>query len=125
MLVVDARDAAGDAVDLQSGPRLPDAAGELAGSAGTLFAKLLRGTSGDAPVPFWHAGTIIEDTRLHPDRDHAFAFRFEQAPARVHVRLLYRKFWKQVADEKNWPDETIVVHALEVAVPTATPSPSE
>jgi hypothetical protein len=110
MLVVEAQDAAGKPIELLEGPRLPEAVGDLSGTAGALFAKLLRDPSGEAPVPFWQAGAIVEDTRLHPDRTHEFSFAFTQPPATVRVRLLYRRFWQSVAEEKQWPDETMLIH---------------
>ena len=39
------------------------------------------------------------------------------AAARVDVRLEYRRFWRQVARDKDWPNDDIVV--IERSYPVA------
>jgi hypothetical protein len=118
VLVVEASDAAGKPVALLRGPKLPPAAGHaVAGRPGQLYAKLLRGPRGEGPVPFWVELAEPEDTRLIPGRPEQGAYLFPGHPARVRVRLLYRRFWPQVAAERGWPENEVVVIDRTVAVP--------
>jgi len=41
-----------------------------------------------------------------PDRR---AFVFASPPARVEVRLWYRRFWQVVADARGWRDNDVLV----------------
>jgi hypothetical protein len=111
LLVVEACDGQGQPVALTEGPRLPAAAGEgYAGLPGQLFARLLHDLNGNAPMPFWkQPHGEIADTRLFPGQAHTSDFRFSQTAKRVRVWLLYRRFWKQVADRNAWADTEIVV----------------
>lgn len=93
-----------------AGPAL----GPLAGSAwegrpGRLFAKQL--TDGDArhPVPFWKPGGDVIDSRLRPGESDCSLYRFPAELDRIRVRLLYRRFWQEVADAKQWPDNELVL----------------
>ena len=56
------------------------------------------------------------DTRLTPGEPDRLTFTFPDGAARLRVRLLYRRFWQQVADEKRWPDNEIVVAERDVDV---------
>jgi len=109
ILVVDGRDAGGKAVELRSGPVLPDIVGSLGGSPGRLYAKQPRGFDGRTPVPFWLAQGDMPDTRLRPDRPDRAEFVFAPAAQRVRVRLLYRRFWEETTKAKEWPSTEITV----------------
>jgi hypothetical protein len=110
LLVVEAFDALGQPSALLDGETLPATAGpRLAGLPGRLYAKQLRSADGLHPVPFWLAHDEPEDTRLYPGQADHREFRFAAATERVRVRLLYRRFWQEVADSKGWPDNEIVV----------------
>ena len=65
--------------------------------------------SGRGPIPFWRATDDPVDTRLEPDRPVRVWFVFPPTTAEVRVRLIYRRFWDQVAREKGWPDNEVVV----------------
>jgi hypothetical protein len=109
VLAVAAFDAEGKPAPLLRGPALPPAAGKaLAGAAGRLYAKLLKGPKGEGPIPFWTAHDDPEDTRLLPERADRSEYLFGAA-ARVRVRLLYRRFWPEVAEARRWPDNEVVV----------------
>ncbi len=98
LLVVQAFDRDGKPIAQVSGPRLPAAAGQRAGAAGWLYGKLLHNDKSDAPQPFWLPGLEMTDTRLHPGEPDRHAFVFATRPARIEVRLWYRRFWQVVAD---------------------------
>jgi nitrate/TMAO reductase-like tetraheme cytochrome c subunit len=115
ILLVEAQDAAGKPVALRSGPRLPSAAGkELEGQPGKLYAKLLRDFDGRSPVPFWRADPEPVDTRLTPGRTDESDFDFAPATTKIRVRVLYRRFWKEVGRSKGWPDGDITILQREI-----------
>jgi hypothetical protein len=110
LLVVEAQDGAGAPVPARAGPALPPTAGRgVAGLPGRLYAKRLSDPQGRSPIPFWRAHDEPEDNRLFPGRPDRSAFAFPAAAARVRVRLLYRRFWQEVAEDKGWPDNEITV----------------
>jgi len=108
-------DREGHAVDLLSGPRLPPhAEAPLAGRAGFLFARVLREEEQSAPAPFWREIDSEVDDTLAPGRVWEESFHFPAEAVRAEVILRFRRFWKDVADEKHWPDDTVVVHRQDV-----------
>lgn len=109
VLAVEALDESGTTLSARKGPLLPSAAGNLAGRPGRLFARLMADRAGRGPIPFWQATADPVDTRLEPDRPVRVSFVFPPATAEVRVRLIYRRFWDQVAREKGWPDNEVVV----------------
>ncbi len=109
VLVVEAFDSAGQPAALLRGPTLPAAAGKgLAGRPGLLYAKLLKGPEGKGPIPFWAAHDDPEDTRLLPEQADRSSYFFVGG-TRVRVRLLYRRFWPEVAEGRGWPDNEVIV----------------
>jgi hypothetical protein len=117
LLVVEALDAQGHPLAAIAGPKLPSAATKpLAGQPGKLFAKLLRDYSGHSPAPFWRADPEPDDTRLTPGIADKSSYLFSRETRRVRVRLLYRRFWREVAEAKGWPDEDVVVSEKVVEV---------
>ena len=89
---------------------MPAAAGpELAGHPGRLYAKLLHDDKGNSPVPFWRVAAEASDTRLRPGDTERAVFAFAAELSRVRIRLLYRRFWQEVARTKGWPDRDVVV----------------
>jgi hypothetical protein len=110
LLVVEGLGRDGQTVAPRRGPTLPATAGKpLAGTPGRLYAKQLRGFDGRSPAPFWRADGDALDTRLVPDKPDRLTFDFPSGLERVRVRLLYRRFWQEVADVKGWPDNEIEV----------------
>jgi hypothetical protein len=64
ILTIEATDQEDKPLAAQSGPILPEAAGDLAGRPGRLFARLLTDEQGHAPIPFWQATAPPLDSRL-------------------------------------------------------------
>lgn len=97
-------------VALLDGPKLPEVVGtDMAGQPGRLYAKQLRDFDGAGPAPFWKADPSVTDTRLLPQQADRSRFVFASGADRVRVRLLYRRFWPQVAKAKGWSDQTITI----------------
>jgi hypothetical protein len=111
VLIVEGRDSAGHLLVPCSGPKLPPLAGEeLAGQPGRLYARLLRDFDGHSPVPFWLAAPDPPpDTRLVPGEVDAMRFEFPSRLSYLRLRVLYRRFWPEVARSKRWPDHDMLV----------------
>jgi hypothetical protein len=110
LLVVEGFGADGKPVEARSGPTLPSLAGEeLTGKSGRLFGRVLKDFDGRSPAPFWRADSDPEDTRLVPGQVSESVFTFPPTLQRVRVRILYRRFWQEVARSKGWPDQDLVV----------------
>jgi nitrate/TMAO reductase-like tetraheme cytochrome c subunit len=117
LLVVEAFGADGQPLPPKDGPVLSAVAGKaLAGRPGKLYAKLLKDFDGHSPAPFWKADPDAVDTRLTPGEPDRVTFTFAEGTARLRLRLLYRRFWQQVAEEKHWPDHEVVVAEQELSV---------
>lgn len=93
-----------------SGPALSQVAGSFSGEAGALFGQVLIGENGESPIPFWQPVIEHLDTRLIPGKTQELVFKASKRAARVHVRLIYRKFWESVAKEKGWPANELLVY---------------
>ncbi len=110
LLIVEGRGEDGQEVDSEAGPRLPAAAGrEGAGRPGRLFAKLLQDAEGHSPTPFWKAATKPVDTRLSPDQADISLYTYPASTHQIQVRVIYRRFWDEVARQKKWPDQDLLV----------------
>jgi hypothetical protein len=109
LLVVEAFDHAGRPLPLRSGPQLPPLAGPISGLPGRLYAKQLRDFSGSSPAAFWQADPDFVDTRLFPDQPDCSVFQFSREAELVRIRLVYRRFWHEVAQAKGWLDNEITL----------------
>ncbi|HTU19646.1 MAG TPA: hypothetical protein VMG10_16415 [Gemmataceae bacterium] len=111
VLVVEGRTKQGQPVLPREGPKLPALAGrEVAGRPGRLYARVLHDFDGRSPVPFWLAAPDPPpDTRLIPGKVDETIFEFPATLARLQVRVLYRRFWPEVARAKHWPKDEILV----------------
>src|SRR5262249_44593134 len=114
VLVVSARDAAGKYMQPIIGPVLPDIVGSIKAQPGRLYAKVLKDFDGHSPAPFWRAESRPEDTRLIPGQTDTGTWLFPASTRIIQARLLYRKFWPEVAAAKGWPDNEMEVQKVEV-----------
>jgi hypothetical protein len=96
---------------------------QVEGRAGKLYAKLLKDFDGQRPAPFWRADPDAEDTRLRPGEVDRVSFRFPIQAGQVRVRLVYRRFWSEVAAMKGWPDNEIVVTERSWTIPGSSRFP--
>jgi hypothetical protein len=111
VLVVEGQTSDGRTVPLRAGPTLPALAGEeLEGRPGRLYARILRDFEGRSPVPFWLASPDPPpDTRLVPGQIEEELFVFPAILTHLRLRVLYRRFWPEVARSKNWPQDDLLV----------------
>lgn len=114
MLVVEAVSADGEALEIISGPVLPDYAGDLAAYPGKSYAKVLQDEwTGEAPTAaYWRPVTILEDTRLAAMQTDITRYVFdlpERDSATVQVRLIFRRSFQELAQLKGWNDPDILM----------------
>ena len=108
LLVIDARDAAGRPLEPLAGPYLTEGRSTR---PGRLFAKMFRGFDGTQPIADWTPGELAFDTRLAGDTSDRSTYAFRGGDdATVTARLIYRRFDPDVARQKRWPDNEVLVH---------------
>lgn len=115
-------DATGAVIQAIGGTKLPDVVGTpLSGRTGQLFARLLTDDKHVSPAPFWRHTVMEVDQSLAPEQIWRAAYHFPLNADHVQVTLSYRRFWRNVAIDKDWPDDTIVIHQRTVQLGTVPP----
>jgi hypothetical protein len=110
IVLVEGKDTSGKPLLPYSGPTLPASTGpEMAGQPGKLHARALRDFEGHTPAPFWRANPDVMDTRLFPEQNEESTYLFPPNVKQVRVRILYRRFWQEVAQSKGWPDQDLLI----------------
>ncbi len=103
-----------------TGPTLPDWTGDFAGRAGRGYAKILKDKwTGEAPTAaYWRQIELVEDTRILPlKRDVSdYAFAAPAGAASIKLKLIYRPAFYKLAQQKNWPNEDLVMSETALTV---------
>jgi hypothetical protein len=121
ILVVQVTDAAGKTLTLSQGPVNPAWSGNYGGLPGKTYAKVLRDEwTGETPTAaYWRPVTIVEDNRIAPlasdTTTYSFSLPAGQA-ANVSVRLVYRRSFQKLAQEKGWNDPDITMEENTIQV---------
>jgi hypothetical protein len=114
ILVVEAKDASGKVLTLAKGPVNPAYAGDFGGKPGKTFMKVLRDDwTGETPtVAYWRPLTLVEDTRLKAlatdTTQYSFTLPAGQT-AQISVRLMFRRNYQKLMQEKGWTDADILM----------------
>ena len=122
ILVVEARDSKGALLELRAGPVNPDYSGDYGGLPGKTFAKVLRDEwTGETPTgAYWRPVTIVEDTRLAALATDTTHYTFA-APAgeviTVDVRLIFRRAFYELMQQKGWNDPDVLMEHDTLYVP--------
>jgi hypothetical protein len=122
ILVVAASDAPGRPLALRSGPQLPAWAGNYAGQPGQTYAKVLQDEwTGETPTAaYWRPVKIVADTRIPAfGTDHSrytFALPAGSSGATVEARLLFRRTFQKLMEQKGWTDEDVLMEQGRVEV---------
>jgi hypothetical protein len=114
MLIIEARDSGGAPLTLREGPVLPDWAGGFAGQPGRGYARILKDNwTGQTPATaFWRATTEVLDTRLKPLSADVSRYTFANPagqPARITIKLVWRRAFESLARQKGWTDPDIIM----------------
>ncbi len=122
ILVVEALDANGNPLALVDGSVNPAFSGDYGGLPGKTFAKVLRDNwTGETPTAaFWRPVTIVEDNRIQPlatDTTH-YTFTMPTADAvTINVRLIYRRAFYELMQQKGWNDPDILMENETINLP--------
>ncbi len=121
MLVVQARDAVGNLLALRDGPVLPDWTGNYAEQPGRYYAKILEDEwAGEAPTAaYWRNINLVQDTRLAAYTTDTSQYAFETplaGPVTIEVRLIFRRAFQKLMEEKGWNDPDIVMEETTLTV---------
>jgi hypothetical protein len=121
ILLVSAEDERGQVLAQQDGPRLPawcgvgdPREGYYAGQPGMVYAKVLaeQWTNISPTGAYWNPTYLISDNRLAPFSSDDTNYSFDtinQSPVRIHVRLLYRRAFIELAEQKGWQTPDILM----------------
>ncbi len=122
ILVVEALDANGNALALANGSINPAFSGNYGGLPGKTFAKVLRDElTGETPTAaFWRPVTIAVDNRIKAMATDTSNYMFTAADAQavtINVKLVYRRAFYKLMQEKGWNDPDIVMENSTVQLP--------
>jgi hypothetical protein len=122
ILVVEALDENGNVLSLTEGPTNPAFSSDFGGLPGKTFAKILKDEwTGETPTgAYWRPVSVVEDTRLEALATDVTRYSFAaptNGAATIKVRLLYRRAFQLLAEQKGWNDADIVME--EVIIPVA------
>jgi hypothetical protein len=129
LLLVRASDAGDRELELLAGPTVPAWGGRgdpergyYADLPGKAFAKVLEELwTGVAPTAaYWNPTRLVSDNRLAPFATDVSSYLFAtdgDGPVRVEVRLIFRRAFIELMDEKGWdvPDIVMAERLLTVA----------
>jgi hypothetical protein len=121
ILVVEALDENGNVLSLTEGPINPAYSGNFGGQPGKTFAKILKDEwTGETPTgAYWRPVSIVEDTRLAALATDVTRYSFAtptKGAATIKVRLLFRRAFQLLAEQKGWNDADIVMEEVIIAV---------
>ena len=107
---------------LETGPVLPDWAGDLAGEPGVYFAKILEQlwTEVSPTGAYWTQTRIIEDTRLPAratDTSHYVFANPDSSEVTVEARLVFRRAFYELMQQKGWDTPDILMESTFLKLP--------
>jgi hypothetical protein len=127
ILLVQAATPNGEVLALEDGATIPDYGGVgdpekgyYAGLPGKVYAKILTElwTEVTPTAAYWNPTRIVSDNRLAAfgSDTNRFMFAAPDGPTQVTVRLLFRRAFKTLMDQKGWdvPDIEMARQTLEV-----------
>ncbi len=128
LLVVLAKDRDGEPLPLAAGPTIPawggagDGPDDHAGKPGRAYAKVLqeRRTGVFPSAAYWNPTVVREDTRIPAMAADVTRYEFlvppGRLPATVTARLLFRRAFAELAQQKGWDDPDIPMESAQVTV---------
>ena len=128
LLLVEARNANGELLDLLEGPTIPSwggvgdpATGHYAGLPGQAYAKVLMElwTEVTPTGAYWNPTRIVSDNRLAAFESDTSSYAFEApgvGPIRITVRLLFRRAYIELMEQKGWEVPDILMEEAHVLV---------
>jgi hypothetical protein len=125
ILLIEAQDWRGNELVQSGGPRIPVwAVPDHAGYAGQIFANILKDKDTNLAPSFAYWNPVESawdgaDTRLVPGVPvqgiYAFAAPYDRS-ATITAKLIYRRAFKNVVDQKSWPMENLDVQVTQTVM---------
>jgi hypothetical protein len=121
ILLVRARDESGNLLTQTSGPTVPEwggvgdaGRGYYAGLPGKAYAKILEElwTEVSPTAAYWNMTRVLSDNRLSAFETDTSAYAFAapaEGTAKVEVRLIFRRAFKSLMDQKGWNTPDILM----------------
>jgi hypothetical protein len=121
ILFVEALDANGKPLVLHQGPVNPVYSGNYGGLPGKTFAKVLKDEwTGEIPTAaYWRPISIVTDTRLAAFATDTSQYTFvapTDGAVTIKARLIFRRAFQQLAEQKGWNDPDIVMEEATIVV---------
>ncbi|HED03324.1 MAG TPA: carboxypeptidase regulatory-like domain-containing protein [Candidatus Fraserbacteria bacterium] len=129
LLVVSASDAQGHKLEFLGDQIIPDWGGvgdepdDYGGRPGKGYAKILeeRWTEVSPTAAYWNPTVIREDTRIPAKATDVTHYEFRLAersgPITVEAKLIFRRAFKQLVEQKKWKLKDILMEDKQVIVP--------
>lgn len=124
-VIVTAEDADGKPLALMEGPTLPEWTGDLAGTPGVYFAKILQElwTEVTPTGAYWNPTRVIEDTRLPAFETRTSTYIFtipepgEGNTVTIEARLVFRRAFYDLMQQKDWNTPDILMERTTIEIP--------
>jgi mono/diheme cytochrome c family protein len=129
ILLIEARNLEGIPLNQLEGPVIPDWGGigdpedgYYAGLPGKAYAKILQElwTEVTPSGAYWNPTRIVNDNRLaafEPDTS-SYRFKLESVnEATIHIRLIFRRAFIEMMDQKSWDAPDILMEELFIPIP--------
>jgi hypothetical protein len=115
-------DSSGNILDLLEGSVNPTFSGNYGEMPGKTFAKVLRDDwTGEYPTgAYWRPVTLVEDSRLAALATDTTHYTFEAPEGEsitVRVRLIFRRAFEQLMQQKGWNDPDILMEEETIQLP--------
>jgi hypothetical protein len=128
ILLVQVSDASGQPLPLVYGPTLPDWCGpypdqpnHYGGDPGVAYARVLaeQWTNTSPTAAYWNPTYLVSDNRLAANASDTSRYTFSATPvppAHLQVRLLYRRAFIQLAEQKGWEVKDILMESIDIVI---------
>ena len=120
LLVVEVFDEDGLPIEIVEGPVIPSWGGDLAGTPGKGYAKVLKDVvTGESPVvSYWKQVLIASDNRIPAMENDTtkYVFLTNGESCTVQVRLVFRRMFQPIAERYVWEDEDILLVKKEIQI---------
>jgi hypothetical protein len=121
ILVIEALDANGMPLAFHQGSVNPAYSGNYGGLPGKTFAKVLKDEwTGEIPTAaYWRPVSIVADTRLAAFATDTSRYTFvapTDGAVTIRARLVFRRAFQQLAEQKGWNDPDIVMEEVTIVV---------
>ena len=129
ILLVEATGENGDPLTQKDGPIIPDWGGigdpedgYYAGMPGKVYAKILQEiwTEVEPSGAYWNPTRIVSDNRLAAFESDTSSYTFILDPGEegtVHVKLLFRRAFKEMMDQKSWDAPDLLMEEAALNLP--------